>query len=184
MAELLTMTDFISSDLFRRKSTLFFSLFIILTCIFCGFFFSRCLSSEDRSALTSPICDMSSSGSSSFLSGLLINILLLMLILLSGLSLYGFPVVPVILTVKGTALGFCAGLLFGSDAGSLMLPFIISCLFIIPAFTAASFSALNYAFINISRRSVPHSCRTEFIAVIILASLFAAAASAAEAIII
>ena len=184
MTEPLTLTDFRHSELFRRKSTLFFSLFIILTCIFCGLFFSRCLSPADRSALTSPICDMIISGTFSTLPGLLINLLLLGLVLICGLSLYAFPFILLVLSVKGTAIGFCAGLIYGSEADSLILPFIISCLLIGTAFITASFAALNYAILNISLRSTKHSFRREFIASFIISAIIAAIASAAEAIII
>ena len=184
MTETLTMIDFRHSELFRRKSTLFFSLFTILTCIFCGLFFSRCLSPSDRSALTSPICDMIDSGPGSTLPGLLINLLLIGLILISGLSLYGFPFILLILSVKGTAMGFCAGLIYGSNADSLMPPFTISCLFTIAAFVPASFSAFNYALLNISRRNLSHSCRSELLAAIALSALTAATSSAIEAIMV
>lgn len=184
MTEPFTLTDFSHSELFRRKPAMFFSLFTILTCIFCGLFFSRCLTDADRDALISPICDMICSGTCSVLPGLLVNLLCLGLIFISGLSLYGFPVILLVLSAKGTAMGFCTGLIYGSEADSLMLPFIISCLLIIIAFICASFTALNYALLNISLRGTQRSFRREFIAAVIISAIILAAASAAEAIMI
>lgn len=84
------------------------------------------------------------------------NLGLLLVMLLSGLTAFGFPVVLAALIYKGMALGFSAALLIDSmsfkGVAIVFTSMIPQNLVIIPAIIIAGVAALNIAFHTISNR--------------------------------
>ena len=157
----LSFAEILKSELIRKKGSLLLSLFLCFTCIFTGIFFSLCLSSSDMEQLWKPVSNLLSADSTAILPPLLMNMFLLALIYLSGLSLYGFPASLFILSGKSLSIGFCIGLFYNSEV-RMMLPLIFSNIFLMTALVLASFLSINYAIHNIAYRSAGRQFRKEY----------------------
>ena len=91
-----------------------------------------------------------------FLSSAAGNLIFILIIFLSGLSVLGFPVAWLTLTYKGMTLGFSAGLLLQSvktkGVVTLFVSLVPQNLILLPALIAAAAAATSYALLALSRR--------------------------------
>ncbi len=117
-------------------------IFIFLTGLFSGLFFSTGLSYENGSylstLLTASLSDSSAGFSGTFFSLLFSNFILVIAAAPAVFTRFLCPLPPMVLAYKSFAIGFCSGLLFLDDPGSA---FLISAtkifpqnIFIIPGF--------------------------------------------------
>lgn len=127
-------------------------IFIFLTGLFSGLFFSTNLSYENNSYLSAllltSLSDSSSGFYKTFLSLMVSNFILVAMAAAALINKFLCPLPPVILGYKSFAIGFCSGLLFIGDPANA---FLISALrifpqniFIIPGFII--FCAAVFAF--------------------------------------
>ncbi len=157
-----TIRSFISymseSPLLSRKSTFFITVFILFSALFTGVFFSYCISSADKEYFTDPLIQMFHNESFSAFPGLLTNLLLLLFIFLSGLSVYGFAFSFIILAGKSFSLGFCTWLFYcGTEEhslGSMLFTLLPANIVLLAAFAFASSVSLNYAFAAMQNTSL------------------------------
>lgn len=118
------MPDILKTTLNTRS--LLICLSVLITGISAGVFFGGIAPAADILNLT-PLMQESKS---QFFPSLLINLSFLLLILLAGFTVYGFPLVFIILFSRSFAVGFCdCLLLYSLDPGSI-LSFIFS--FLLP----------------------------------------------------
>lgn len=145
-----------------NKRTLLLSTFFFLTGISTGAFLELTMSPEEKSNLAVYLQQyiLTDSGSmdypNPFFSSLSTNLLLLLIIFLAGLSALGFPAALAALAYKGTALGFCTGLIAETLKNKGVLIILTSLLpqnlLLIPAFILAAAAAINYGLFSLSRR--------------------------------
>ena len=148
-----------------NKKTLFISAFFFLTGIFTGLFLELIMSPEEKSNLSLYLQQyiLTDSGSMEypdpFFSSLATNLLLLLIIFLAGLSIFGFPAAMAALAYKGTALGFCTGLIAETLKNKGVIVILTSLLpqnlLLIPAFILAASAAINYALFSLSKGRRP-----------------------------
>lgn len=158
----LSVSTLLKSELLNKKGSLILSAFLCFTCIFTGIFFSFCLPAADQVQLFRPINNLLVSEDTAVMPSLVMNLFLLILIYLSGLSLYGFPAALFIISGKSLALGFCAGLIYCSEMPHLLISLASSNIFIIISFLLAAFLSLNYALYNIASRAADRHFRNEY----------------------
>lgn len=154
------------SPLLNGKASLLLTIFLCLTSLFTGVFFSFCLSSADKASLIDPIRQMLQADSFSAFPSVLTNLFLLLLIFLAGLSLYGFAFSLLILTGKSLSLGFCGGLLYFASGSAGMKLLILSLLpvnlLLMGAVIPATAVALNYATAAISGKAQKGQYKKEY----------------------
>lgn len=149
-----------------NRKTLFLSMFFFLTGISTGIFLELTMSPEEKSNLALYLQQYVLTDSASmdypnpFFSSLSTNLLLLLIIFLAGLSALGFPAALAALAYKGTALGFCTGLMAETLKNKGLFVILTSLLpqnlILIPTFTLAAAAAVNYGLFSLSQ----HRSRT------------------------
>ena len=125
-------------------------LFLFLTGLFTGLFFSTCLSSENASTLSAllltGITTTKTGFLQSFLTSLATNFSLLALMLPALLSRYLCPLPPLILWYKSFAVGFCSGLIWMGARSHILFLSLIHILpqnlFLIPGFFLCALTIL------------------------------------------
>lgn len=89
-------------------------------------------------------------------SGIELNLFLLAMMMLAGLSAIGFPAAHLIVLYKGMAIGFSASLILETSASrgipSLLLSMLPQNLLLIPAFLLAAAASQNYALAHLTAR--------------------------------
>lgn len=124
----------------KKLCTIF--IFIFLSSLFCGIFFSTNLSAENNAALSTMLIDALTSPSFGFFKGFIesffSNALLLIMMLPAAFTIWLSFLPIIILCCKGFAIGFCSGMLYinaGDDAFFISLVKLLpQNLFFIPAF--------------------------------------------------
>lgn len=145
-----------------NRKALLFSAFFFFTGISTGIFLELTMLPEEKNQLAAYlqqyICMESGSMEypNPFFSSLTANLLLLLIIFLSGLSVFGFPAALAAVAYKGTALGFCTGLMSETLRNKGILVILTSLvpqnLLLIPAFLLAASAAVNYGLVSLSSR--------------------------------
>ncbi len=138
-----------------------FLLFIFLTGLFTGLFFSTCLSSENADALSALLLTGISTTKTGFLQNFLTslstNFSLFAFMLPALLNRYLCPLPPLILWYKSFAIGFCSGLVWmGARAHILYLSLVHILpqnLFLIPGFFLCALAILSSSLQSPLRRS-------------------------------
>ncbi len=143
------------------KKTLLLSLFFFLTGISTGIFLELTMQAGEKSSIAGYLQQYLFMDTSSieypnpFFSSLSSNLLLLLIIFLSGLSALGFPAALAALTYKGMALGFCTGLIAETLKNKGLFVILTSLvpqnLLLLPAFILAVCAAVNYALLSLRR---------------------------------
>lgn len=136
-------------------------LFLFLTGLFAGLFFSTCLSSENtRSLSTLLLTGITSSQTGflkSFLTSLFTNFTLLALMLPALLSKYLCPLPPLVLWYKSFAIGFCSGLIWMGARSRILflslLHILPQNLFLIPGFFLCALTILSVSLQRSPNRS-------------------------------
>lgn len=136
-------------------------LFLFLTGLFTGLFFSTCLSSENtRSLSTLLLTGITSSQTGflkSFLTSLFTNFTLFALMLPALLSKYLCPLPPLVLWYKSFAIGFCSGLIWMGARSRILflslLHILPQNLFLIPGFFLCSLTILSVSLQRSPNRS-------------------------------
>ena len=181
-----SFTEFLDSPLINRKSNILITVFIFLTSLFTGAFFSFCLSSGDKASLTDPIRQMFQREGVSLFPSLLTNVFLLLLVFLAGLTIYGFALSLIILTGKALSIGFCGGLLFFSAGDSglkfLFLSLLPVNILLMCSLIAAVTVSLNYATGTISGRIQKGQYNMEYYILFIVFSLLVIMSSLLESV--
>lgn len=174
------------SELFQRKSPLIIALFLFLSSLFAGVFFSLCISTADKEALAEPVRQLITSGNSSSFPSMMTNLMFLLLIYITGLSLYGFAFSLLILAGKSLALGFCGGLIYNTlgKAGTkiLLLSLIPVNLILMTAFVLSTAASVSYAILIISGKTSRGQHRREYTLLFVRFALLIVIASLIEAI--
>lgn len=135
------------------KKTAAVFIFIFMTGLFAGLFFSISLTEENSGYLSalflSSVTDTSSGFFRTLFSSLISNMSLAALMLASIVTKLLFPLPPALLWYKSFALGFCSGLVYiGDTEQSLMISLVKilpSNLFFIPAFIMLSAVCFTYS---------------------------------------
>ena len=136
-------------------------LFLFLTGLFTGLFFSTCLSSENASSLSAllltGITTAKASFLKSFLTSLATNFTLFALMLPALLSRYLCPLPPLILWYKSFAIGFCSGLIWMGARSHILFLSLVHILpqnlFLIPGFFLCALMVLASSLQSPLRRS-------------------------------
>ncbi len=136
-------------------------LFLFLTGLFTGLFFSTCLSSENtRSLSTLLLTGITSSQTGflkSFLTSLFTNFTLFALMLPALLSKYLCPLPPLVLWYKSFAIGFCSGLIWMGARSRILflslLHILPQNLFLIPGFFLCALTILSVSLQRSPNRS-------------------------------
>ena len=136
-------------------------LFLFLTGLFTGLFFSTCLSSENtRSLSTLLLTGITSSQTGflkSFLTSLFTNFTLFALMLPALLSKYFCPLPPLVLWYKSFAIGFCSGLIWMGARSRILLLSLLHILpqnlFLIPGFFLCALTILSVSLQRSPNRS-------------------------------
>lgn len=136
-------------------------LFLFLTGLFTGLFFSTCLSSENASALSAllltGITTTKTGFLQSFLTSLATNFSLFALMLPALLSRYLCPLPPLILWYKSFAIGFCSGLIWMGARSHILFLSLVHILpqnlFLIPGFFLCALTVLASSLQSPLRRS-------------------------------
>lgn len=144
------------------KKTLLVSAFFFLTGISTGIFMELTLAPAEKSSLIDYLQQYLTMDQSSvkypnpFLFSLMDNLLLLLIIVLAGLSVFGFPAALAALACKGLALGYCTGLIAESMQGRGFMVIVTSLLpqnlILIPVFVLASSAATNYGLYGLNQK--------------------------------
>lgn len=152
----------IGSMALYSKKTLCLSAFFFFTGISTGIFLELTMGTADKGSLSGYLQQylFMDTGAveypNPFLSSLTSNLLLLLIMFLGGLSVFGFPAALAALAYKGTALGFCTGLIAETLKNKGILVILTSLLpqnlLLIPAFILGSAAALNYSFLSMGKR--------------------------------
>ena len=119
----LPIGDIIASFLLSNKKPLCVSGITALTFFFTGLFFSFCLSAPDREALFLPLITMFEGGPFPAAPCMTVNLTLLLLIMLAGITACSMLVSLLLLAMKSLSAGFCTGLIY--CASSTGLKFIL-----------------------------------------------------------
>ena len=189
------------NDMAIRKN-LFISSFLFLIGVSAGVFLELSMDSADKmnaaqflnQYLYTNSADPADYGNP-FFSSAGLNLFLLVLMMLSGLSAIGFPAAHLVLIYKGMALGFSAGLTLEtfsfSGIPTLLISMMPQNLILIPTFIAASAAAQDYGIKALSQKSrhykksgrsgLPDTDR--YIAVYIVLAVLVVAACIIEAVI-
>lgn len=166
-----SIADMCTTFILARKTSAVFALFVSISGLFSGIFFSIYLSPEDKTYL-SEIIAKSVSENANVLPAVLINIVLLLSLFLAGFSVYGFPVILTILAGKAFAIGSCGELLCHSSSipasNLLLLSFIPANLILLTALTTASVTSLNFALDKLNKRSRIQPKTRHFISIYLL----------------
>lgn len=128
-------------------------LFLFLTGLFTGLFFSTCLSSENASTLSAllltGITTTKTGFLQSFLTSLATNFSLFALMLPALLSRYLCPLPPLILWYKSFAIGFCSGLIWMGARSHILFLSLVHILpqnlFLIPGFFLCALAILSFS---------------------------------------
>lgn len=170
------------------RITLLISVFFFLTGISTGIFMELTMSSGEKSSIAGYLQQYlymdqgTMEYPNPFFSSLSNNLLLLLIIFLSGLSAFGFPAALAALTYKGMALGFCTGLIAETlkDQGPLVILTSLAPqnLFLLPAFILASAAAVNYAFLSLrkkraAKRNLKDFSGSYFLVILLLGAVIA-----------
>ena len=170
------------------KTNLFISSFLFLIGISAGVFLELSMDQEGKLDAAQFL-----NYGNPFLSSASLNIFLLVLMMLSGLSAIGFPAAHIVLIYKGMALGFSAGLVletFSVGGVPLLLSSMLpQNLLLIPTFIIAAAAAQSYGVSVLSAKSKRYkkSIRSNafgtdlYIAVYIVLALLVIAACLIEA---
>lgn len=161
-------TDIIASPLLSAKKTFIVSGITALTSFFTGVFFFLCMSGSDAEKLSGPVIQMINSGNGPVASGAAMNIILLFIIMLTGLSVYGAALSFLILSAKALSAGFCTALIYNT-MGFSSLTFIILSLIPVSLLRLAVFSAacaisVNYS-LSVTRSTDPSANRKHCFAI-------------------
>lgn len=169
-----------ATPLLQTQKKLTVILFLFSFGIFSGFFLEYFLTSTDEAAIVLPINEILKNGSISMLPSLITNILFLLLIYLSGLSVYLFPASFLLLFIKACSIGFCFRLLLNTMGESfikiLFTTLLPSNLLLIPVWILAILFAVNYGTLHFQAGTRDSSIRKTysiffmFLAVMILVS--------------
>lgn len=143
------------------KKIAIISIFIFLTGLFAGLFFSTNLSEENNSYLSALLLSGISSPTTSFFhafaSSLLSNLPLVLLMMTAMLTRLLCPVPLLVLWFKSFAIGFCNGLVYlnASDNAFLisLLKIFPQNLFLIPAFITLSCAASYWSYGEVSKNN-------------------------------
>lgn len=170
------------SPLFQTQKRLTGILFLFSFGIFSGFFLEFFLPSTDESAIVLPINELLKNGNIPMLPSLITNILFLLLIYLSGLSVYLFPACFLLLFFKACSIGFCFRLLLNTMNEKfikiLFTTLLPSNLLLIPACILAVLFASNYGILHFQAGAREQSIRKTysifflFLALAVFASVF------------
>ncbi len=154
----------IGDTAFANKTNLFISSFLFLIVVSAGVFLELSMDSSDKMNAAQFLNQYLYTDTPNnvnygnpFLSSAGLNIFLIVLMMLSGLSAIGFPAAHLILIYKGMALGFSAGLVLETFSFS-GIPMLLSSmmpqnLVLIPTFIAASAAAQSYGISVLSKKS-------------------------------
>ncbi len=105
-------------------------LFILVSGVSAGIFCGSILPAEEMNYFISLLRDHLTTSGPHFLPSAITNLLFLLLIFLSGYSIYGFPLALLLLFIRTFSTGFCDCLLLYSIDQSGILQFIFS--FLLP----------------------------------------------------
>lgn len=137
------------------------SIFIFLTGLFAGLFFSTNLSEANNSYLStlllSGIASSSAGFFQAFLSSLLSNLPLIALMMAAMLSHLLCPVPLLVLWFKSFAIGFCSGLVYLNAAENAFLISLLKIfpqnLFLIPAFITLATLTFSYSYEKMTKKN-------------------------------
>jgi len=143
-------------------NTLAASVFFFLTGISSGIFLELFMNPAQKHGVAQYLFEYLINESSDlsypnpFFSSLGSNLFLLLIILVSGLTVYGFPFALLTLLYKGFVLGFSSCLIIEElslkGISLILLTIIPQNLLLVPAFLAAAAGCLHYSFIKLSDR--------------------------------
>ena len=131
----------LKGDILMKKLGLIF-IFIFMTGLFSGLFFSSNLSYENNEYLSSVLLASFSDSSAglvkTFFSALISNLILILIMAPSIATKFLSPLPPAMLWFKSFAIGFCSGLVYLNAEGNAILISAVKILpqnlFLIPAF--------------------------------------------------
>ena len=163
-------------DILMKKLGLIF-IFIFLTGLFSGLFFSANLSSENNSYLSSLLLSSFSDSTAgffgTFFSALTSNLLLIIIMLPALFTKLLCPLPPALLWYKSFAIGFCSGLLYINSADDAFLISILRIfpqnLFLIPAFLVISAMIFYCSVSELRKKSRPSKEKKGLLHVAVLA---------------
>ncbi len=143
------------------KKLLSLSAFFFFTGISTGVFLELTMEAADKTSLSGYLQQYLLMDASAveypnpFVSSLLNNLLLLLIMFLGGLSVFGFPAALAALSYKGMVLGFCTGLIAEALKNKGILLILTSLLpqnlLLVPVFILACSAALNYSFLSMGK---------------------------------
>lgn len=155
-----------ADPLFQTQKKLTGILFLFSFGIFSGFFLEFFLTSTDEAAIVLPINELLKNGSISMLPSLITNILFLLLIYLSGLSVYLFPASFLLLFLKSCSIGFCFRLLLntmGENFSKILFTTLLpSNLLLIPVWILAVLFTVNYGILHFQSGTRDQSIRKTY----------------------
>lgn len=147
--------------LFRSSWVLILTFFFLAAGISCGAFTETLMTSGQKTILTEYLSRYLSGGGLAdpdyqdiFIGSFKNNLLLLLMMTLSGLSGFAFPAAFAVLAYKGAAIGFSSALLIENMAGKGAALIFVSMapqnLIILPAMYIAAVVCVNFAFLALS----------------------------------
>lgn len=170
------------SSLINSK-TLLFCLFILFAGMSTGVFFTFLIPSEDKLHLAALLQSALETGNLKVVPLLLCNFIWLALMFLSGLTIYGFPLAPVMLFCRAMTLGVCIPLAGASQVLSTLSLFIFNLLFTIVLLAASIFS-LSYAMPLIHSQVPSENSHREYCKLFAVLTAFTALLSIFESVVL
>lgn len=171
------------------KKIWFIFIFIFLTGLFSGLFFSTGLSAENSSYLSALLISGMSNTSSgfmqSFFSIFISNFLLILFMFPAVITKYLCFLPPSLLWYKSFAVGFCCGLVYSSDVENAvtitLLKLLPQNLFFIPTFTILAVILFSIS-VNAQKNRPLHFNNKSLLYILIAASAFLTAGCVIESI--
>lgn len=126
-----------------NKKILFLCLFIMITGLSSGIFFTSMIPASDRGALSGFLQEAIASHDLSIPSVIIYNLLLLALIFFCGLSVYGFPLAALLFFCRSMLPGICIPLVTSAPAADF-LPFLLFNMILLLVYLAATAACISY----------------------------------------
>lgn len=165
-------------------------IFIFLTGLFSGLFFSANISYENNeylsSLLLSSFSDNSSGFVKAFFSAAISNFLLIIIMLPAVFTKFLSPLPPAVLWYKSFAIGFCSGLIYLNASEKAFLISAVKIfpqnLFIIPAFLIIAASIFYFSTSEIAKKNRPHREKRSLLQISVFALMLMIAGCITEAV--